>query len=305
MQRVLVLCLLLTLMLPVQPIGADAPKACSTITLDQPQSDACAVAIAANPAPDLVRPVTVNPKKDGVSHPRSVLIPKEGLPYPLGWIVRDWYYSDRPGVIPPAYSKDRLYRRAALVYVYATVEVKGKAWHLIGPDRWLAGEYISVLAIPRRPEGVSGHWIALDLAEQTLVALHDDTPIFATLVSAAYNGYGYTREGLFHIYARTRETIFRGPPWEKVPKYVLNHVPDVMFFDGNIALNGAYWHDWFGLPRTHGSVNVPVGDQAWLWDWVSETAKAWGPDAGKFFIPHPEKAPFVYVYKSKKFADNQ
>jgi L,D-transpeptidase catalytic domain len=279
--------------------------ACSTITLDTPHSDECNSAISANPIPNLDRPVTFNPKKDGVSHPRSVLIPRDGLPYPLAWIVRDWYYSDSPGVIPPAYTKDRIYHRADMVYVYATVLVKGKEWHMIGPDRWLAGEYISVLKIPKRPDGVTGHWITLDLAEQTLLALDDDTPVFATLISAAYNGYGVTREGLFHIYARTRETIFRGPPWKEVPDYVLNHVPDVMFFDRHIALHGAYWHDWFGVPRTHGCVNIPVGDEAWLWDWVSQTADQWGPDENKFFMPHPDKAPFVYVYKSKRYADNQ
>ncbi len=274
--------------------------ACNTITLEQPHSDACNVDIAANPAPSLERPVARDPKTQGVSYPRSVLIPKAGLPYPIGWIVRDWYYSDKPGAPPPrGYTKDRIYPKATMVYVYATVKVKGLDWHLIGPDRWMPGERMAVLHIPKRPEGVSGQWIALDLKEQTLLALEDDTPIFATLISAAYNGYGFTREGLFHIYARTRHTIFKGPPWAKVPEYVIDHVPDVMFFDGNIALHGAYWHDWFGIPRTHGCVNVPVGDEAWLWDWVSQSADKWGPDENKFFMPHPEKAPFVYVYRSK------
>jgi hypothetical protein len=72
-----------------------------------------------------------------------------------------------------------------------------------------------------------------------------------------------------------------------------------MFFDQHIALHGAYWHDWFGLPRTHGCVNIPVGDEAWLWDWVSQVSDQWGPDENHFFMPHPEKAPFVYVYHSK------
>ncbi len=303
----LLVCFVFSSVIPARPARADAPSvACSTLTVEESHSDACNADIEANPLPSLVRPVAFDPKKQGVSHPRSVLLPKDPLPYPIGWIVRDWYYSDKPGVAPAGgYTKDRLYHRADMVYIYSTVLVKGLEWHLIGPDRWIPGEYVAVLHLPKRPEGVSGQWITLDLAEQTLLASVDDTPVFATLISAAYNGYGFTREGLFHIYARTRETIFKGPPWKAVPDYIINHVPDVMFFDQHIALHGAYWHDWFGMPRTHGCVNIPVGDEAWLWDWVSQTADQWGPDENKFFIPHPDKAPFVYVYKSKKHADNQ
>jgi hypothetical protein len=157
-----------------------------------------------------------------------------------------------------------MYHKPALIYIYATVNVNNIDWYLVGPDRWIPAEYISLLNIPRRPDGVTGRWIALDLSQQTLIAFDGDTPIFATLISAANRGFGVTRPGLFHIYARTRGMIFRGPPWKAVPDYIIDHVPNVMFFDGNIALHGAYWHDKFGIPLTHGCVNVPVGDEEWL-----------------------------------------
>ncbi len=302
MKRLLLLCLALIMLMGfyVRPVLAASPEACGQISLDQPHSDDCNQAIAAYPKPDLERPVTFDPKKDGVSTPRSVLFPKTPLPFPVAWLLKDWYYSDKPGVNPPKWTNDRIIKKASLVYVYATVKVKGLEWNMIGPDQWIPGEYIAVLRLPKRPEGVTGRWITLDLSEQTLLASDGDSPVFATLISAAYNGYGVTREGLFHIYARTRETIFRGPPWAKVPEYILNHVPDVMFFDQHIALHGAYWHDWFGFPRSHGCVNIPVGDEHWLWDWVSQVSDQWGPDTGTFFLPHPDKSPFVYVYRSAK-----
>lgn len=303
MKKLLLLCFALLLLCGglARPVLAASPSdSCNQITLEKPQLDACTLAAKANPKPDLERPVVFNPKMDGVSQPRSVLLPKEPMPFEIGWLIRDWYYSDAPGIDPPKWTKDRIIRKATVIYVYATVKVRGLDWNMIGPDQWIPGEYVAVLHIPKRPEGVSGRWITLDLTEQTLIAMEDDTPIFATLISAAYDAYGVTREGLFHIYARTKETIFRGPPWAKVPEYVLNHVPDVMFFDEHIALHGAYWHDWFGFPRSHGCVNIPVGDEHWLWNWVSETADKWGPDENKFFLPHPEQAPFVYVYRSAK-----
>jgi hypothetical protein len=310
LKRLLALCLVIILaaqtLALIPPAQAGVPLACSTLTLQQPHSEACAADIEANPAPELVRPVAFDPKMHGVSHPRSVLMPKTPLPYPIGWIVRDWPYSDKPGADPGKVSADspRMYHKATLIYIYATVNVNNIDWYLVGPDRWIPGEYISLLNIPKRPDGVTGHWIALDLSQQTLLAFDGDTPIFATLISAAYRGFGVTRPGLFHIYARTKGMIFRGPPWKAVPDYIIDHVPNVMFFDGNIALHGAYWHDKFGIPLTHGCVNVPVGDEQWLWNWVSETSDQWGPAPG-FFLPHPEKAPFVYVYHSSKYSRRQ
>ena len=272
---------------------------CAALTVESPQSDACDAAIDANPLPDLVRPTEYNPTVDGRSRPRSILLPEHLPAYPIAWILKEWYYSEKPGV-SLVVAKDRFLDRGQLVLVYQSVKVKNFEWLLIGKGKWIPGEYVGVLHMPERPEKVSGRWITLDLSEQTLIASIDDKPVFATLISASWNGYGFTHEGLFNIYARTRSTTFRGPPWAKVPEYILDHVPDVMFFDGNVALHGAYWHNYFGYERSHGCVNIPVADEAWLWNWVSETADQWGPDKNTFFLPHPEKAPFVYVYKSAK-----
>lgn len=280
-------------------------SACSRITLATPHSEACNAEIAAFPAPDLERPVVFDAKLDGVSTPRSVLLPENGTPYPIGWLLKAWYYSDAPGVEPPAYTPDRIVEKAALVYLYATVNVNGRDWHMIAPDRWIEGEHIAALYFPEKPENVSGQWIALDLTEQTLIAYEDSQPIFVTLISAAWEGYGVTQEGLFNIYARAKHTTFRGPPWKlDNPDYVYKFVPHVQFFDGNIALHGAYWHDWFGFPRSHGCVNIPVGDARWLWDWVAQSADKWGGDTG-YWLPKPEAAPFVYVYSSPRTGDTR
>jgi len=280
---------------------ADDSHPCNALTFDHPHSDTCNADVAANPLPDLVRPTQPDPKMDGYSKPWSILLPKDPLPYKVGWMIHDWYYSDVPGVQPPALSTDRLVHKAQLVYVYATVKTSaGLPWVMVGPDRWMPGEYVAVLTMPHRPDGVSGPWIALDLSQQTIIALDGDTPIFATLVSAAWGGFGVTREGLFHIYGRTIDMTFRGPPWAKVPEYIIPHVPYVMFFDQNIGLHGAYWHNYFGYERTHGCVNIPVADEKWLWNWVSGMSDKWGPDDGSFFMKHPENAPWVFVYKSTK-----
>jgi hypothetical protein len=283
----------------VATIHADSPApvgACATTGIDGALSGDCLAEIQGHPMPDLVHPAAPEDKKYGYSHPRGVLFPDATMPYEFGWVLKDWFYSDTPGTTPKIIGKDRSLKKASMHYVYATVKIKAMEWHLIGPNQWIAGENFAVLHVPKRPDGVSGRWITLDLARQTLIAMQDDKPVFGTLISAGYDGYGFTHEGLYHIYARTRFTTFRGPPWKAVPDYVLNHVPDVMFFDHHVALHGAYWHDWFGFPRSHGCVNIPVGDEAWLWDWVSEALNH--PDESKFFLDDPNTAPYVYVYKS-------
>lgn len=301
--RLLLCCLALALAVPwladVAPAQAQmqVTSACALLTVQQPRSEACDAEMIAEPAPPLVRPVEYDPAHDGDSRPRSVLLPPEGLRYPIGWMLKAWYYSDAPGALPPDYARERVIQKATLMYLYTTVHVNGMDWHLVGPGRWMAGEHVAALRIPDRPEEVSGRWIALDLTEQTLIAAIDDTPVFATLISAAWFGYGVTRVGLFNIYARAHATTFRGPPWAEVPEYVLERVPHVQFFDGDIALHGAYWHNWFGFPRSHGCVNIPVSDALWLWNWVLETESEWGPTNG-FRLPHPERAPFVYVWRS-------
>jgi hypothetical protein len=184
---------------------------------------------------------------------------------------------------------------------YASVRVYNFEWLLIAKGRWIPAEYIAELRLPERPAEVKGRWITLDLSEQTLVASIDDEPIFATLISTGWTGgYGITHEGLYRIYARTVSTVFKGPPWAAVPEYVFDNVPYAMFFNGNEALHGAYWHNYFGYQRSHGCVNIPVADAAWLWDWVSETEDEWGPDTGAFHLAQPDKTPFVYIYKSAK-----
>src|SRR5437899_2911435 len=78
------------------PAQADVP-ACASITVDQPHANSCSADISLHPAPNLARPVQYDVKAQGYSHPRSVLFPTNALPYEIGWIVRDWYFSPTPG----------------------------------------------------------------------------------------------------------------------------------------------------------------------------------------------------------------
>jgi lipoprotein-anchoring transpeptidase ErfK/SrfK len=42
-----------------------------------------------------------------------------------------------------------------------------------------------------------------------------------------------------------------------------------MYYDGGMAIHGAYWHNLFGNPVTHGCTNVAVNHAKWLFEWAS------------------------------------
>ena len=50
--------------------------------------------------------------------------------------------------------------------------------------------------------------------------------------------------------------------------YDVPNVPNVLYFDRGYALHGAYWHNNFGTPMSHGCVNLPLGNAQWLFNWA-------------------------------------
>ncbi len=107
-------------------------------------------------------------------------------------------------------------------------------------------------------------WVHVDLTEQTLVAYDGDTPVYATLVSTGRDPHP-TKRGIYRIYAKTIHSTMRGRGWAD---YVAEEVPLVMHFHAGQALHGAYWHDQFGIVKSHGCVNLAIADAKWLFDWV-------------------------------------
>lgn len=52
-------------------------------------------------------------------------------------------------------------------------------------------------------------------------------------------------------------------------QYFVEDVPHVMFINYQAeALHGAYWHDSFGQPMSHGCINLPLDVAAYLYDWA-------------------------------------
>jgi lipoprotein-anchoring transpeptidase ErfK/SrfK len=122
---------------------------------------------------------------------------------------------------------------------------------------------------------VNGNWVQVNLYEQNLVAYEGGQPVYATLVSSGLDKWA-TEPGLFQVYARLRDDRMRGAyAPDKSDYYYLEAVPYVLYFDGDRALHGEYWHDRLGFKRSHGCVNLAPLDARWLYNWAEPGTPVW------------------------------
>lgn len=173
-----------------------------------------------------------------------------------------------PGYNSPLTNKTIL-ALAEMVYVYATQNVDGVDWNMIGPDQWVEARHLAtVTPNTTPPDGVTtGRWIDVDLAEQTLAVYDNYQLVFATVVATGLQPF-WTRPGLFQIYQKKEAETMRNN--DLTDYYYLDNVPWTMYFDKARALHGAYWRTQFGFPQSHGCVNLSVGDSHWLFNWAHE-----------------------------------
>lgn len=113
--------------------------------------------------------------------------------------------------------------------------------------------------------------IYVDLTTQTLYAYQGKALVLKTLISSGK--WHPTPTGDFTIWIKLRATRMTGGEGEDY--YDLPNVPYVMFFSNNevpqylgFSLHGAYWHNNFGHPMSHGCVNMRIVDAHALYDWV-------------------------------------
>ncbi len=50
--------------------------------------------------------------------------------------------------------------------------------------------------------------------------------------------------------------------------FELRDVPWIQYFDAGFAIHGAYWHDAFGVPRSHGCINLSPIDAHLVFNWT-------------------------------------
>ena len=191
--------------------------------------------------------------------------------YSFGWLIFDMWASAAPGT--PAAAGAPLFKRYSVVTIFEEQLVGERRWYRIGPDQWLEQGNLGLVKPTTRPEGVgpTDQWLEINLYEQTLAAYEGERMVYATLVSSGLPWW-QTQPGLFRIWLKVQQAKMSGREG-KPDYYYLEDVPWTMYFNGQFALHGAYWHDKFGLRHSHGCVNLTPKDALWLFNWTTPTTK--------------------------------
>ena len=103
------------------------------------------------------------------------------------------------------------------------------------------------------------YWIEVSLKEQVLYLWQGGRIKNAFQVSTGRPGTPFrksmaTRKGTYNIYYMRPKYPMWGKDW-----YCLD-VPYAIFFHHEFAIHGAYWHNDFGTPVSHGCVNLAEVD---------------------------------------------
>lgn len=204
---------------------------------------------------------------------------------PFGWILYPVQAKRTPGFQNQDYV-ERQYNRYDVVQIFDTIHLDNMDWYMVAPDLWIPEKQEWQRLVGRvfpntiPPQGVDNQrWIEINLQEQTLAVYDQGELVFATLVSTGIEPF-WTRPGLFQIYEKYETTPMRGAfEPDRSDAYYLEDVPWTMYFDKARALHGAYWHNGFGYPRSHGCVNMSIGDAHWLYNWaqIGDWVYVWDP----------------------------
>lgn len=119
----------------------------------------------------------------------------------------------------------------------------------------------AVQAAPRKKPS-SARRIEIDLSEQRLRAWEGKKLIYTTRISSGKRSTP-TPLGTYRINAKYRTNRMRGRGYD------IPNVPYAMYFHRGYAIHGAFWHNRFGTPVSHGCVNLPVKQARRLYNWAN------------------------------------
>jgi len=118
----------------------------------------------------------------------------------------------------------------------------------------------------------NGKWIEVSLDDQILRAWDGNQVVDWYAISSGK--WAPTVVGTFNIYWKIRYIRMKGGDKVAGDYYDLPNVPDTMFFYEGYGIHGAYWHNNFGHPMSHGCINEPLNKAHWLFEWATPTMAA-------------------------------
>ncbi len=114
----------------------------------------------------------------------------------------------------------------------------------------------------------SGRWIDVDLGKQVMVAYYADRPQYLAQTASGRKNHE-TDEGTYGTFWRLVMQRMQGDNRFSDDYYNLDAVPYIQYFHpSGEAIHGAYWHDNFGQPMSHGCVNASIPVAQYMLQWA-------------------------------------
>jgi lipoprotein-anchoring transpeptidase ErfK/SrfK len=189
-----------------------------------------------------------------------------------------------------AYRLYRLYYSSVHQVVDHLVDEEGAHWYQLRDDEYTSvKEYVRAAGLrrimpaeltPIAPLAQDKH-LEVNLKEQKLYAYEGDTLVYTARCAT---GAAFSVEGVGFVDFTTpigEHTVVRKRPSRhmhgfegRADEYDLPGVPFCTYFtEAGVAVHGAYWHNDFGHPRSHGCVNVRAEDARWVYRWSQPYAE--------------------------------
>lgn len=133
--------------------------------------------------------------------------------------------------------------------------------------------------------------IEVNLANQKTYAFDGDNLVYEFLISSG--SWNRTPNGTFEIWTKVKSQKMSGGSKELGTYFYLPNVKNVMFFYNDkvekklgYSFHEAYWHNNFGVPMSHGCINMKLADSKQLYEWADIGTKV--IITGKYQIVLPQ-----------------
>ncbi len=177
--------------------------------------------------------------------------------------------------------KSRAPYRGAIKLTGKQAFFRGKLFYETIDGLWIGDRDASRLDPVRKMPawGSNGEkWIDINVTKQTLALYEGTKAVYATLISTGEAGLSdptqstATKRGIYRIHTKHISVTMDSD--EVGEEFELRDVPYVQYFESNYALHGAYWHDRFGIPKSHGCINLAPEDARRIFFWTEPTVPA-------------------------------
>jgi len=179
----------------------------------------------------------------------------------------------------------RLYYASTFWIKDSLTDAEGTIWYQLLDDHNYGSFFVPAANIRLVPDSelsgispdirFSEKKIVVDLAMQSLTAYESERPVFMARISSGVR----MSEGGFATPRGFFRTLVKRPCRHMVTQasefgsgFDLPGVPWVSYFTSEgVALHGAYWHNNFGVPSSHGCVNMTPQAAKWIYRWTVPT----------------------------------